>query len=249
MGKRMVGAVLLAGLLGLVWTSSAMPISTAPPSATGYWKLFVSMDYESTGTVTSTQCYPSREQEAPSTLTAEAHETIRVRTARPTLIETHVAPNGIPVVQDWLYAAPFRFQITTTRESGLEGSDPKGCFDNSSLNYKPRYDCGTQKELTGLYVSPVGKIKHWEGFDVEPQEFPFFESCPLTDAQGKLPVDFELVVKDKPSRLLSRKIPKLVYKGRRSFRSGPVKEGDATSGATGSFSYEVTLVKGNPNYR
>lgn len=34
-------------------------------------------------TVTSTHRYPNREQEAPSVLTAEAHETIKVRTARP----------------------------------------------------------------------------------------------------------------------------------------------------------------------
>ena len=181
--------------------------------------------------------------EAPSTLTAEARETIKVRTARPTLIETHVAPNGIPVVQDWLYAAPFRFQIASTRDSGLEGNQPKGCFDNSNLNYKPRYDCGTKKERIGFFVSPVGRIKHWEGFAVEPQEFPSFETCSLTDAQAKLPVDLEVVVKDKPSRLLSRKIPKLVYRGKKTFKSGPVKEGDATSSATGTFSYEVTLIK------
>jgi hypothetical protein len=240
----MAGVGLMIGLLGLMWTGSAMAASP-----TGYWKLFVSMDYESTGTVTSTQCYPSREQEAPSTLTAEARETIKVRTARPTLIETHVAPNGVAVVQDWLYAAPFRFQITSTRDSDLEGNQPKGCFDNSNLNYKPRYDCGTKKERTGLFISPVGRIKHWEGFVVEPQEFPNFETCSLTDAQEKLPAELEVVVKDKPSRLLSRKIPKLVYRGKEIFKSGPVKEGDSTSTATASFSYKVTLIKGNPNYR
>lgn len=244
----MVG-VLLVGLLGLVWTSSAPAISTAPASPTGYWKIFVSMDYTSTGTVTSTRCYPNQEQEAPSTLTAEARETIKVRTARPTLIETHVAPNGVPVVGDWLYAAPFRFQITSTRDSGLEGSRPKGCFDNSNLNYKPRYDCGTKVERTGFFISPVGRIRHWEGFDVEPQEFPSFESCSLTDAQGKLGADLEVVVKDKPSRLLSRKIPKLVYRGKKTFKSGPVREEDSTSTATGTLSWKVTLVKGNPNYR
>jgi hypothetical protein len=246
---KMVGMGLLVGLLGLAWTSSAMAISTAPPSPTGYWKIFVSMDYESTGTVTSTQCYPTREQEAPSTMTAEAQETIKVRTARPTLIETHVAPNGIPVVGDWLYAPAFRFQITSTREGALEGNQPRGCFHNSDLTYKPRYDCGTKKERTGLFISPVGRINHWEGFDVEPQEFPSFETCSVTDAQEKLPVDLEVVVKDKPSRLLSRKIPKLVYRGKKTYKSGPVKNGDSTSTATGSFSWKVTLIKGNPNYR
>jgi hypothetical protein len=245
--KKVVG-VLLVGLMGLLWTSSAMAASTAA-SPTGYWKIFVSMDWESTGTVTSTRCYPNREQEAPSTLTAEAHETIKVRTARPTLIETHVAPNGVPVVQDWLYAAPFRFQITSTRDSGLEGNQPKGCFDNSNLNYKPRYDCGVKKERTGFFISPVGRIRHWEGFGVEPQEFPSFESCSLTDAQEKLGAELEVVVKDKPSRLLSRKIPKLVYRGRKTFKSGPVREEDSTSTATGTLSWKVTLVKGNPNYR
>lgn len=249
MKTKMVGVGFLVGLLGLAWTSSAMAISTAPASPTGYWKIFVSMDYTSTGTVTSTQCYPTREQEAPSTLTAEARETIKVRTARPTLIETHVAPNGIAVVQDWLYAAPFRFQITSTRDSGLEGNQPKGCFHNSDLNYKPRYDCGAKKERTGFFISPVGRIKHWEGFDVEPQEFPSFETCSLTDAQEKLPVELEVVVKDKPSRLLSRKIPKLVYRGKKTYKSGPVREGDETSSATGTLSWKVTLVKGNPNYR
>ncbi len=249
MKAKVAGAGLLVGLLGLVSASSAMAVSTAPPSATGYWKIFVSMDYESTGTVTNPMCFPDENQTAPTTMSGEARETIRVRTARPTLIETHVAPNGVPVVGDWLYAPSFRFQITRTRESELEGSSPKGCFDDSRLNYKPRYDCGTLKERTGLFISPVGRIKHWQGFDVQPQELPSFESCSLTAAQGKLPLDLEVVVKDKPSRLLSRKIPKLVYRGKKTFKSGPVKEGDTTSSATGSFSYKVTLVKGYPNYR
>ncbi|HEX7279628.1 MAG TPA: hypothetical protein VF255_08415 [Solirubrobacterales bacterium] len=78
--------------------------------------------------------------------------------------------------------APFRFQITSTRDSGLEGNQPKGCFDE-------------------------------------------------------------------PSRLLSRKIPKLVYRGKETFKSGPVKEEDSTSTATGTLSWKVTLIKGNPNYR
>lgn len=245
----MVRTGLLVGLLGLVWASSAVAIATAPPSPTGYWKIFVSMDYESTGTVTSSMCFPDVDQAAPSTLTAEARETIKVRTARPTLVEMRVAGNGAPVVGDWLYAKPFRFQITSTRDSGLEGNQPKGCYDNSDLNYKPRDDCGTQKELTGLFISPVGRIRHLEGFNVEPQEFPNFETCSLTDAQGKLPFDLDVVIKEKPARLLSRKIPKLVYRGKKTFKSGPVKEGDATSSATGSFSYKVTLIKGYPNYR
>jgi hypothetical protein len=244
----MVGVGLLACLLGLIWASSAMAISTAPASPTGYWKIFVSMDYESRGTVTAAQCYPDESQTAPSTLTAEAREAVKVRTARPTVIETHVAPNGIPVVGDWVYSPAFRFQITSTRESGLEGNVPKGCYDDSRLNYKPRYDCGTLKERAGLFISPVGRINHLEGFDVEPEDFPFFESCALTDAQGKLPDPFGVVVKEKPSRLLSRKIPRLVYKGRRSFKRNAT-EGDATSSATGSFSYEVTLVKTNPPLR
>ena len=244
--KKMLGVALVVGLLGLVWTSSAMTISTAPPSPTGYWKIFVSMDYTSTGTVTSTRCYPDPAQVAPSPLTAEASETIKVRTARPTLIETHVSPNGIGVVQDWLYAPPFRFQITSTRESGLEGGRPGGCSGSGDV---PRGDCGTKKERTGFFISPVGKIRHWEGFDVEPQEFPEFGSCWLTDAHGKLGADLEVVVKDKPSRLLSRKIPKLVYRGKKTFKSGPVREEDSTSTATGTLSWKVTLIKGNPNYR
>lgn len=235
----------LVGILVLVGASSAASASASP---TGYWKLFVTMDYESSGTVTNAMCFPNREQTAPSTLTAEARETIRVRTARPTVIETHVAPNGVPVVGDWIFSPPFRFQITSTRESELEGSNPRGCFDSSNLNYKPRYDCGTLKKRTGLFIGPVGRIDHFEGFDVEPQEFPTFQDCALTDAQGKLPDPFEVVVKDKPSRLLSRKIPRLVYKGRRSFK-GSATEGDAVSSATGSFSYEVTLVKTNPPLR
>lgn len=244
--KKMLGVGLLVGLSGLLWVSAAMAASTAPPSPTGYWKIFVSMDYESTATVTSTQCYPTREQEAPSTMTAEVKETIKVRTARPTLIETHVSPNGIGVVQDWLYAPPFRFQITSTRESGLEGGWPGGC---SGSGEKPRGDCGTKKERTGFFISPVGRIRHWEGFDVEPQEFPEFGTCSLTDAHGKLGADLEVVVKDKPARLLSRKIQKLVYRGKKTFKSGPVREEDSTSSATGSFSWKVTLIKGNPNYR
>ena len=241
--------VVLIGLLSLVWTSSAMAISTAPPSPTGYWKIFVSMDYESTGTVTNSMCFPDVNQTAPSTLTAEARETIKVRTARPTLIEMRVAGNGAPVVGDWQFAPSFKFQITHTRESDLEGSSPKGCFDNSDLNYKPRYDCGTLKERTGLFIGPLGGINRWRGFDVQPQELPNFESCSLTPAQAKLPLDLEAVLKDKPSRLVSRKIPKLVYRGKKTFKGGPVKEGDTTSSATGSFSYKVTLIKGHPNYR
>jgi hypothetical protein len=238
--KKMLGMGLLVGLLGLLCASSAMALPT------GYWKIFVSMDYTSTGTVTSTRCYPDPAQVAPSPLTAEAHETIKVRTARPTLIETHVSPNGIGVVQDWLYATPFRFQITSTRESGLEGGRPGGC---SGSDDQSRGDCGTKKERTGFFISPVGKIGHWEGFDVEPQEFPEFGTCSLTDAHGKLGADLEVVVKDKPSRLLSRKIPKLVYRGRKTFKSGPVREEDSTSTATGTLSWKVTLIKGNPNYR
>jgi hypothetical protein len=246
---KMVGAGLLMGLLGLVWASSAMAISTVPPSPTGYWKVFVSMDYESTGTVTSSMCFPDADQTAPSTLTAEAHETIKVRTARPTLVEMRVAGNGAPVVGDWLFAQSFKFQITNMRASDLEGNLPKGCYDNSDLNYKPRYDCGTLKERTGLFIGPLGGIGRWRGFHLQPQEFPNFESCALTDAQGKLPHPFEVVIEEKPARLVSRKIPKLVYRGKKTFKSGPVKEGDATSSATGSFSYKVTLIKGHPNYR
>lgn len=248
MRVRIGVAGLLVGLLGLAWTSSAMAISTVPASPTGYWKLFVSMDYESTGTVTNSMCFPDVNQTEPSTLTAEARETIKVRTARPTIVEVHVHGSGIPIVGEQQFSPSFRAQITSTRKSGLEGSKPRGCYDDSDLTYKPRYDCGTRKELTGLFIGPVGGINRLRGFDVQPQEFPSFENCPLVDAQGKLPYLFEVVLKDKPSRLLSRKIPKLVYKGRRSFKAN-AKEGDDVSSATGSFSYKVTLVKANPRWR
>jgi hypothetical protein len=229
-------------MLVLAWTNSAMAISTAPPSATGHWKLFVAMDYESIGTVSDDQCYPDSEQTEPTTMTAAARETIRVRTTRPTILETHVAPNGVAVVQEDYLVPAFRARVTATREGDLEAGQPRGCSDNSNLHYKPRYDCGTRKRMTGLSISPIGGIHHWQGFDLEPQELPSFEDCTVADAQDKLPTPFEIVIKDKPSRLLSSKIPRLVYKGHRTFKASAT-EGSASSSATGSFSYRVTLVK------
>jgi hypothetical protein len=218
--------------------------SAGATSPTGFWKLYISIDFKSEGTAVNDHCFPDPEQPKPSPLTASASETATVRTARATTVEAHEAPNGVPVFGEETYSPAFRADVKVTRKSGLGGDgEPLEC-DGGPRDPKPA--CGTKTKRSGLYVSPLGGIHSWKGFTVELQETPLesFQYCQMTEAQNELADPFSLEIEVAPRKLLGH-APKLVFHGSKKLKASG-RDGNTRSTATGTMSYTVKLVRTNP---
>lgn len=163
---------------------------------------------------------------------------------RPAVVEMHRAANGIPTVTESSSAPPMRTKVTVRRSSGLEGIQPRGCFD-SHLNYVPHYDCGSRSVRDGIYLSPLANGRHWYGFTVEPRSVPAeqFENCPLTAAQEKLPLDLSLDMVAVASRLISHKLPKIVFEDTGLTFNANSDDQGTVSIANGELGYRLKLVR------
>lgn len=237
-------ALMLGGALAAASLIAVLAAAPAGASPTGYWKLFVTIDFSSEGTATDDHCFPDPSQVRPSTMTATASEKVRVRTARPTVVDAHEAPNGVPVFGEYVFGQAFRAKVTTTRSSGLDGGgEPLDCGGGPPDR---RPSCGTKSLTSGLYVNPLGGIHSWKGFVVELQETPAgsFPDCQVTAAQNELPEPFTLEIRAAPRKLTGRS-PKLVFRGKRKLKATG-RDGNTESTATGTLSYTVKLVHTNP---
>lgn len=240
--------LLAAALLGcataaLLGSASAAAISTASASPTGYWKLFVAIDWRSQGTVTASDCEGQP-------MTASASQAISVRTVRPMTIEVHIAPNGVGVVQKELFSPAMRVKTSVSGVSGVDAyGDPVGCRPGPEEPRPPR-PCRTETDVQGVFLSPRGPIGHLRGFEVGAESSESWEGeggCPETRAQEKLPRDLSVEVRAAAKKLLSQRIPKLVFHKAQRFKA-TAKEGNSVSSATGSLSYTVKLVRTAPRY-
>jgi hypothetical protein len=231
----------LAPVLALA--AFALMLLTAPGAGaanpSGYWKVQISIDYTSTGAATDPRCYPNPEEVNPSPVSGDATQKISVRTLKPTTLEFHEAPNGVPVAGETNFTRGYRGKISETRggDLSLDGS-PTSC-----LGGQPRKtDCGTRSVISGLYVSPLGGIHSWRGFVIEFEQTPQerFQSCGLSDAQHKLdPLRIEIPAK--PSRLTSR-AAKLVFRDSVDVKASTTFEG-VKSSATGKLNYTIKLTR------
>lgn len=222
--------VVAAMLVGAAGAGAANP--------TGYWKLSLKLELTSTGTATNPRCYPNPEQVAPTPVSGTATQRIVWKTVRPTTVEFHEAPNGIPVAGETNYTRGFRGKLTETRAGNVElGGEPQGCYGEL-----PKTDCGDRSSFGGIYVNPLGGIHSWKGFRVEPEQTPQekYSRCGLTSAQFKLnPLDIDVVAK--PGKLTGR-APKLVFTKTLQLKAADTNEG-VKSTATGTLKYTITLVR------
>ncbi len=237
-------ALKICGALAVTSLIASLAAPSAGASPTGYWKLFVTIDLSSEGTATNDHCFPDPTQVKPSPMTATASEKVTVRTVRPTVVDAHEAPNGVPVFGEYVFGQSFRANVTATRSSGLDGGgEPLDC-GGGPPDRRPR--CGTKSLRSGLYVNPLGGIHSWKGFVVELQETPLgsFPNCQVTEAQSDLPDPFTIEVRAAPRKLTGHS-PKLVFRGKRKLKASG-RDGNTESTATGTLSYTVKLVRTNP---
>lgn len=263
----------LAGLLAAVATTlaallaappaGAIPQGTARPNPTGHWKLFVSIDYETEGTVTASNCerrltpqeYEEQQEREVATgvdetpakfsLTASATQKASLRTVRPGTIEVHGRRHGADVFAQSTGAPPMKARTTVSGSAvGLgEGGEPAGCHPGeqpgSSQPFEPESSSGT------VYVLPLSARGRLRGFTVEPEVEPWHGETsgpPGTPAQAKLPSRIVLELEATKKRLLSHSIPKLVFHRTKHFEAS-ANEGGSVSSATGSLTYTVKLVR------
>lgn len=216
------------------------PSAGAVNNPTGYWTLSLKLELTSTGTATNPRCYPNPEQVAPSPVSGTATQKVVWTTVRPTKVEFHEAPNGVPVAGETNYTRGFRGKLTETRSGDLNTSgEPLNCYGG---NPPEKTDCGNRSSFGGIYVNPLGGIRSWKGFRVEPEQTPQekYSRCGLTSAQWKLnPLDIDVVAK--PSKLTS-KVPKLVFSRTVQLKASDTQEG-IKSTATGTLKYTITLVR------
>lgn len=203
------------------------------------WKLFLTVDYSSAGAATDSHCFPDPNQTAPSPLSASATREVTIRTVRPLFVEMYEAPNGVPATITSSFDPAARMKLAETRDSGLDTSgSPFGCNGGAV----PKTDCGTKSRTTGVYVNPLGGIRHWRGFTLELEsEAPTFSRCGLAGAQQELPEPILIDVKATPGQLTGT-APKLVFRGAPTSRASDRHESTASS-ATGKLSYTVKLVR------
>lgn len=222
----------LASVVGLI----AAPAASARDAD---WKLFLTVDYSSTGTATDSHCFPDPAQIGPSPLSASATRKVTIRTVRPLFVEMYEAPNGVPATITSSFDPAARMQLAETRDSGLDTSgSPFGCNDGTV----PKPDCGTKSRTTGVYINPLGSIHHWRGFTLELEsEAPSFSRCGLAGAQQELPDPVQIEIKASPGQLTGT-APKLVFRGAPTSRASDRHE-STTSSATGKLSYTVKLVR------
>lgn len=239
--KPIVRWLLTASALAAI-AFAAMLVGAASSGAvnnpTGYWTLSLKLELTSTGTATNPRCYPNPEQVAPTPVSGTATQKVVWKTVRPTKVEFHEAPNGVPVAGETNYTRGFRGKLTETRSGNVElGGEPQGCYGEL-----PKTDCGSRSSFGGIYVNPLGGIHSWKGFRVEPEQTPQekYSRCGLTSAQFKLnPLDIDIVAK--PSKLTS-KAPKLVFAKTVQLQASDTNEG-IKSTATGTLKYTITLVR------
>jgi len=227
-------------LIASAIAGAALLLSAAPAAAspTGYWKLSLKLELTSTGTATNPRCYPDREQASPSPVSGTATQKIVWKTIKPTTVEFHEAPNGVPVAGETNYTRGFRGKLTETRAGDIVvGGEPAGCH-----GAPPKTDCGSRSVVGGIYVNPLGGIHSWKGFRIEPEQTPQerYDRCGLTGAQFKLdPLDIDIAAgKGK----LTGRAPKLVFTKTEQLKASDTDEG-VKSTATGSLKYTVTLVR------
>lgn len=244
LGRRLNPCLLVAAVVGLAFAAvligSAGAGASAPAKPTGYWKLLVKLELTSTGMATNPRCYPDPEQLAPSPVSGSATQRVVWKTTRPTTVEFHETPGGIPVAGETNYTPAFRGKLTETRSGDLDlGGEPRGCYGSSQ---PPKTDCGSRSVLGGIYVNPLGGIRDWKGFRIEPEQTPGerWQSCGLAGAQFKLdPLELDILA----SRgKLTSKAPKLVFTKTQSLKASDTNEGIKSS-ATGTLEYTVTLIR------
>lgn len=213
----------------------ALAVAQSASARDANWKLHVTIDYVSNGTVTDNGCFPDPSQVDPSPVTATTTRKLTLRTVRPVTIQMYEAPNGVPATIP--RGAPFKGQVTETREAGITTSGtPVGCFGGGSS----KQDCGTRSLRSGAYVNPLGGVRSWKGFRFEPQELPIFSNCGIAPAMAKLPDPLDVSIKASPGALTGQK-PKLVF--RKTKRFGATKnDGSIRSEATAKLTYTVKLV-------
>ncbi|MDQ3724945.1 MAG: hypothetical protein M3335_03470 [Actinomycetota bacterium] len=218
---------LIAAVVGLVIAQNA-------PARDANWKLHVTIDYVSTGTVTDSECFPNPSQVDPSPVSATVTRELTLRTVRPTTIQMYEAPNGVPATIP--RGAPYKAQVTETREAGITTSGtPVGCYGSGS----GKQDCGTRSLRSGAYVNPLGGVHSWKGFAFEPQQLPTFSNCGIAPAMAKLPDPLDLNIKASPGALTGQK-PKLVFRKTQRFQATK-NDGSIRSEATAKLTYTVKL--------
>ena len=236
---RPLAAALLCGLLAVALT--ALPARAA---SVGYWKLYVSIDYQSEGTAVDSRCFTNASHDALTTLKATATEKLSIRTLSPGLVEMRRAANGKPLVRERRGAAPMRLSATVERSSGLDGIEPAGCDGRPP---SAKQDCGSQTLRTGISLSPYGDGNHWVGFWASPQQLPVFANCPLTGAQSQLPPPVPLDLIAVASQLTSKTTPLLPFRDRDLTTNAPLSiDGNVTSFGHGTLGYSVRLVRATP---
>jgi hypothetical protein len=198
------------------------------------WKVFVTIDYTSTGTVTDSECFPDPEQTSPSPVTATTSRELTLRTVKPTTIQMYEAPNGVPATIP--VGPPYKAQVTESREPGVtSGGSPSGCFGGGS-----KQDCDTRSVRSGGYFNPLGGVGHWKGFRFEPEREPSFGNCSTVEAEGKLPDPLQVDIKVSPAKLTGH-APKLVFHRTRRFEAS-AHDGSRRSSASAKLTYTVKLV-------
>jgi hypothetical protein len=218
----------------LVAAAVALAVAQSASARDANWKLFVTVDYVSTGTVTDSECFPNPAQVGPSPVSATTTRELTLRTVRPTTIQMYEAPNGVPATIP--LGPAYKAQVTESREAGVTTSgSPVGCFGGGSS----KQDCGTRSLRSGAYVNPLGGVHSWKGFVFEPQQLPTFSNCGIAPAMAKLPDPLDLSIKASPGALTGQE-PKLVFRKTERFRATK-NDGSIRSEATAKLTYTVKL--------
>ena len=198
------------------------------------WKVFVTIDYASTGTVTEGECFPDPEQIAPSPVTATTSRKVTLRTVRPTTVQMYEAPNGVPATIP--LGPPYKAQVSEHRESGVSGGSPSGCSGGGGGTK----DCGTRSVRSGGYFNPLGGVGHWKGFRFEAEREPSFGTCSTVEAESKLADPLQVDITVSPAKLTGH-APKLVFHKTRHFEAS-ARDGSRRSSAEAKVTYTVKLV-------